>query len=177
MESANERTGKEIESQIEGGKKEKSKQNLKKQMILYFSFAVIMIFLNYGIQKTNEIFISVWICQQFGETFLIEQFYCAQQPYDMTELVGSIAAVGITYIVKFTLDKFIVFEKTSMELKETSQEFFKYFGFAILTTLENIGIQFIFTNFFHTPIEISIIVALSIGYSTKFLLDRKYVFS
>lgn len=94
----------------------------------------------------------------------------------MPELIGSIVAVGITYIIKFFLDKFIVFKKTEKELKETSIEFLKYFGFAILTTIENIGIQFLLTNFMNAPLEISFIIALSIGYFTKFFLDRKFVF-
>jgi len=94
----------------------------------------------------------------------------------MPELIGSIVAVGITYIVKFILDKFLVFKRTAIQLKETSEEFFKYFFFAIITTIENIGIQFLMTNFLHTPLEISMVVALTFGYITKFLLDRKYVF-
>jgi len=53
----------------------------------------------------------------------------------------------------------------------------QYFGFAIITTIENIGIQFLMTNFIGTPLELSMLVALSIGYFTKFLLDRKYVFN
>ncbi|GAH22156.1 unnamed protein product, partial [marine sediment metagenome] len=36
-------------------------------------------------------------------------------------------------VIKFFLDKYIVFKKASLKLKETSQEFLKYFGFAILT--------------------------------------------
>ena len=95
----------------------------------------------------------------------------------MPELIGSIAAVGITYIIKFFLDKYIVFKKLGSSAKDTSVEFMKYFGFAILTTLENIGIQFLLTNFLFTPLEISFVIALSIGYITKFFLDRKYVFS
>ncbi|MHA1458207.1 MAG: GtrA family protein, partial [Promethearchaeota archaeon] len=75
------------------------------------------------------------------------------------------------------LDKYLVFKKTSLKVKETSQEFSKYFGFAILTTIENIGIQFILKNVFGAPLEVSIIIALSIGYVTKFFLDRKYVFT
>ncbi|MHA1782209.1 MAG: GtrA family protein, partial [Promethearchaeota archaeon] len=97
-------------------------------------------------------------------------------PYNMTEFVGSVLAVGITYIIKFFLDKFIFFKKQHFKIKETSKEFAKYFGFAILTTIENIGIQFIMTNFIKTPLEISFLVALSIGYLTKFFLDKKYVF-
>lgn len=94
----------------------------------------------------------------------------------MPELMGSIFAVGITYIIKFFLDKFIVFQKKDKQLKETSKEFLKYFGFAILTTIENIAIQFLLTNFLNFRLELSFSVALSIGYITKFFLDRRYVF-
>ena len=153
------------------------KSVIKKQMILYFIFSACMILLNYIIQKINELAISPFICSVFGGNDFIQVLYCSTSLIDMPELIGSIVAVGITYIIKFFLDKYLVFKKTSLKIKETSQEFFKYFGFAILTTIENIGIQFIFTNFFSAPLEISVIVALSIGYVTKFFLDRKYVFT
>jgi putative flippase GtrA len=154
-----------------------NEQNWKKQLTIYLMFAALMILLNYLIQKSNQLNINPYVCQNFNEIDLIERFYCSIDPYDMPELVGSIAAVGITYIVKFILDKFIVFKKTSLELKETSQEFLKYFGFAIITTMENIGIQFLMTNFLGTSLEISMIVALSVGYATKFIFDRKFVFT
>ncbi len=149
--------------------------NAKKQMALYFIFAACMIALNYVIQKTNEIVIAPFICGNFGTIEFLQLFYCSNTP-NMHELIGSIAAVGITYIIKFFLDKYIVFKKSSLKMKETSQEFFKYFGFAILTTILNIGIQFILTNVFNAPLEISFVIALSIGYITKFFLDKKYVF-
>ncbi|MBD3341662.1 MAG: hypothetical protein GF353_21335 [Candidatus Lokiarchaeota archaeon] len=155
---------------------EKSEQNIKKQMLLYFGFAVCMILSNYLIQKSNQLFFTSLICENWGEIEFIKILYCSTHPYNMPELIGSIFAVGITYIVKFILDKFLVFKKKSLELKETSEEFLKYFIFAIFTTIENIGIQFLLTNFLGTPLEISMIIALSIGYFTKFLLDRKYVF-
>lgn len=153
------------------------KDDLKRQLILYFVFAACMILLNYFIQKLNQNYLSIVICENLGDIVLIQTFYCSISPYNMPELMGSIVAVGITYVVKFFLDKYIVFEKKGGKLKDTSQEFLKYFGFALLTTIENIGIQFIMTNFFGTPLEISMIIALSIGYVTKFLLDRKYVFN
>ncbi len=151
-------------------------ENIKKQMILYFSFAIAMICLNYLIQKSNQLYFAPIICQNFSDIDFIQNFYCSTSPYNMPELIGSIVAVGVTYLVKFILDKFIVFKSTAFQLKETSEEFFKYFFFAIITTIENIGIQFLMTNFLHTPLEISMVVALSCGYLTKFLLDRKYVF-
>ncbi|MFW9936094.1 MAG: GtrA family protein [Candidatus Thorarchaeota archaeon] len=149
---------------------------IKKQIVLYLSFAICMIILNYLIQKANQLLIAPFICENFGENHFIYIFYCSINPYNMPELIGSIFAVGITYIIKFFLDKFIVFQKKDKELKETSKEFLKYFGFAILTTIENIAIQFLLTNFLNFPLEISLIVALSIGYVTKFFLDRRYVF-
>ncbi|MFX0003472.1 MAG: GtrA family protein [Candidatus Hermodarchaeota archaeon] len=151
--------------------------DIKRQMTLYFIFAAAMIGLNYLIQKLNELLIAPFICTNFGTIEFIYLFYCSTATVDMPELIGSVVAVGITYIIKFFLDKYIVFKKSGKKLKETSIEFIKYFGFAILTTIENIGIQFLLTNFLQTPLEISVIIALGIGYLTKFFLDRKYVFS
>jgi len=151
--------------------------NIKKQMVLYFIFAACMIALNYVIQKINQLAIAPFVCDTLGSIEFIQIIYCSTNPINMPELIGSIAAVGITYIIKFFLDKYIVFKKSSLKLKETSQEFLKYFGFAILTTIENVGIQFLLTNFLYAPLEISFIIALSIGYITKFFLDKKYVFT
>ena len=145
-------------------------------MTLYFTFAAIMIGLNYLIQKLNQLVISPFICQNFGGNDFFQVFYCSINPFNMPELIGSIVAVGITYIIKFFLDKYIVFKKTGTKLKETSLEFLKYFGFAILTTIENIGLQFLLTNYFNAPLELSFIIALSIGYLTKFFIDKKFVF-
>ena len=145
-------------------------------MTLYFTFAAIMIGLNYLIQKLNQVVISPFICQNFGGNDFFQVFYCSINPFNMPELIGSIVAVGITYIIKFFLDKYIVFKQTGTKLKETSLEFLKYFGFAILTTIENIGLQFLLTNYFNAPLELSFIIALSIGYLTKFFIDKKFVF-
>ena len=151
--------------------------DMKRQMTLYFLFAALMIGLNYLIQKLNQLVIAPSFCQNFGTIEFFHILYCSTEPYNMPQLIGSIVAVGITYIIKFFLDKFIVFKKLGTELKQTSIEFMKYFGFAILTTIENVGIQFLFTNFLNYSLEISFVIALSIGYITKFFLDRKYTFN
>ena len=145
-------------------------------MTLYFIFAAIMIGLNYLIQKMNQLVIKPFICLSFGGNDFFQVLYCSTNPFNMAELIGSIVAVGITYIIKFFLDKYIVFKKTGSKLKETSMEFIKYFGFAILTTIENIGLQFLLTNYLNAPLELSFIIALSIGYLTKFFIDKKFVF-
>jgi putative flippase GtrA len=150
--------------------------DIKRQMTLYLTFAAAMIGLNYLIQKLNELVVAPFICTNFGTIDFIYVFYCSTEIFNMPELIGSIVAVGITYIIKFFLDKHLVFKKTGTGSKQTSIEFTKYFGFAILTTIENIGIQFLMTNFLKTPLEINVVVALCIGYLTKFFLDRKFVF-
>jgi putative flippase GtrA len=155
----------------------KENEDIKTQMLLYFIFAICMIALNYLIQKVNQIIFYPIICNSFGHIDFIQLLYCSTTPFNMPELIGSILAVGITYIIKFFLDKYIVFKKKGSKLKDTSKEFFKYLIFAIITTIENIGIQFILTNFLGFPLELSFIIALSIGYITKFFLDRKYVFN
>ena len=135
-----------------------------------------MILLNYFIQKLNQLLLTPFICLNLVHIDFFQVLYCSTKPFNMPELIGSVFAVGITYIIKFFLDKYIVFKKKGTKLKQTSIEFLKYLGFAILTTIENIGIQFLLTNFLDAPLEISFIIALSIGYLTKFFLDRKYVF-
>ncbi len=152
------------------------KNDIKRQMSLYFIFAAVMIGLNYLIQKLNEILAPI-ICASLGSIEFFQIFYCSTNPFDMPELIGSIVAVGITYIIKFFLDKYIVFKRSGTGTKQTSIEFTKYLGFAILTTIENIGIQFLLSNFLNLPLEISFIIALSIGYLTKFFLDKRYVFN
>ncbi len=153
------------------------KDDLNRQIFLYFLFVILMIILNYGIQKLNQLFLAPLICSNFGSIEIIQALYCSIFPFNMPDLIGSIAAVGITYIIKFFLDKIIVFKKGGSQIKETSKEFLKYFGFAILTTIENVGIQFLLNNLLNSPLEISIIIALPIGYLTKFYFDRKYVFN
>ncbi len=153
----------------------KSKK-FSKQAILYGLFAVLMVLLNILLQHLNIIWLAPFIERYFGSVELIRKYYLATEPVNYLELVGSIIAVGITYIVKFLLDKFIVFEKKEIKIKDTSEEFAKYFVFAILTTLENIGIQFILGILTNWALTIRIIIALTAGYTTKFFLDRKYVF-
>jgi len=153
-----------------------NKNVIKKQMMLYFTFAALMILLNYFIQKSNQLVFAPYICSNLEENNFFRNLYCSTSVFNMPELVGSVVAVGITYITKFFLDKFIVFKSSESSVKDTSKEFVKYFGFAVLTTIENIGIQFIMTNFFKTPLEVSFVFALSVGYLTKFFLDKRYVF-
>ncbi|MCK4238992.1 MAG: hypothetical protein KAX33_07730, partial [Candidatus Lokiarchaeota archaeon] len=65
---------------------------IKKQMLYYFTFAALMIGLNYLIQKINQIWLAPFICANLSEINLIQTLYCSTDPYNMPELVGSIIA-------------------------------------------------------------------------------------
>jgi len=150
--------------------------DIRHQAFFYFLFAVIMIGLNILIQNIHSWWFVPLLEENFSDLNIISNFYLSTNPYNMPELIGSAIAVGITYIIKFLLDKFIVFKKKHISFEKTGKEFLCYFGFAILTTLENIGIQFILGIIFGGPMTYRIIIALICGYITKFFLDRKFCF-
>jgi len=146
------------------------------QLSLYLLFAAMMIGLNYLIQFLNVHIVAPFIETRWGYITFIYNLYLSQIPINMTEFIGSIVAVGVTYLIKFFLDKFVVFRNRDKNLKATSKQFLIYMVLAIFTTVENIGIQLLLSNVFKSPLIISVIIALSTGYITKFFLDRKYVF-
>ena len=75
---------------MEANNETKSQDNIKKQMLLYFTFAICMILLNYLIQKSNQLYLAPFICQNYGDNDLMNTLYCSTTPYNMPELVGSI---------------------------------------------------------------------------------------
>jgi putative flippase GtrA len=151
---------------------------LSRQIIFYFLFAFLMVLLNIFLQNVHKYYVVPFISLNFGHIDLIARFYLSTNPYDLPELIGSAIAVIITYITKFLLDKFIVFQKSQTTIQQTGKEFMIYFSFAILTTILNIGIQFLLRLF--TPeswITFRIFIALTVGYIVKFILDRRFVFN
>ncbi len=143
------------------------------QALLYFLFAVIAAIVNLIVQYIHMEFVSGIICKNISSGFL-QQFYC---PVDGRVLVGAALGVGISYLLKFVLDKFIVFQRSDTDLKQTSREFLKYFAFAILVTVViGIGGQYLLYKGFGVNYILAGALVLTIGYSVKFLLDRRYVF-
>jgi putative flippase GtrA len=147
---------------------------MAKQAIRYFTFAILMILLNELIQFLHITYFVPFVQDHFGDISIVQDWYLASLQREL--FIGSGIAVVITVVVKFILDKFFTFEKKSVDVKEMSREFTIYFGFAILTTIENLAIQTVLDLINVSLIYVWIIIALSIGYITKFFLDRKYCF-
>ena len=147
-----------------------------RQVILYFLFAACMIGLNALIQNIHAFWFVPWLESHLNHWKIISNFYLSTSPYNMPEFIGSCIAVIITYFIKFFLDKLIVFQSPHKELKETSRQFSLYFAFAILTTLENVGIQFLLGLITPWSMDLRLILALICGYTTKFFLDKNFSF-
>jgi hypothetical protein len=84
----------------------------------------------------------------------------------------------IGLILKFTLDKKYIFHYAYMKKNNTSKKFILYTTMSIFTTFIFWGLELIFDAVFRSELfrYIGAFLGLSIGYSVKYLLDKKYVF-
>jgi len=82
------------------------------------------------------------------------------------------------FVFKFLADKFIVFgEKVvTAASKKTALQLVVYFLFAILTTAIFWGTETLFKLLWSDLYLVGGVIGLAIGYSLKFVLDRKFVF-
>ena len=86
-------------------------------------------------------------------------------------------AMGL--IVKYFLDKYLIFEDFSVGTIQHAQKFSRYTIMGIFTTLIFWGTETVFWLIWKTNMmrEIGAIIGLSIGYCVKYHLDRRYVFT
>ena len=89
--------------------------------------------------------------------------------------IGTIAGLAVKYI----LDKrYIFFYKTS-SIKDDAIRFILYGLMGVVTTLIFWGFELAFNALFQHPSAkfAGAVIGLAIGYSVKYLLDRKFVFA
>ena len=81
-------------------------------------------------------------------------------------------------IVKYILDKKYIFYYVVKDKKEDSQKFILYSIMGVFTTLIFWGFEIGFDYIFDSEIAkyIGAIIGLSVGYITKYFLDKKFVF-
>lgn len=82
-------------------------------------------------------------------------------------------------IAKYILDKKYIFYYVVKDKKEDSQKFILYSIMGVFTTLIFWGFEIGFDYIFDSEIAkyIGAIIGLSIGYITKYFLDKKFVFN
>lgn len=81
-------------------------------------------------------------------------------------------------IVKYILDKKYIFQFKTKTIKEDSFKFVLYSLMGVLTTIIFWGFELAFNSLlsFESAKYFGAIIGLSIGYMTKYQLDKKYVF-
>lgn len=81
-------------------------------------------------------------------------------------------------IAKYILDKKYIFYYVVKDKKEDSQKFILYSIMGVFTTLIFWGFEIGFDYIFDSEIAkyIGAVIGLSIGYITKYFLDKKFVF-
>ena len=130
--------------------------------------------INIGIQKTLEIIFTKIIEADF---YLIEINIIKKVTFGL--LFQMFIATIIAFIFKYLVDKIFIFkDKTKYFSKTHLKMIFMYGSFAILTTLIFWFFELSFKYFFNfkNAHYIGAVLGLAIGYTIKFLLDKKYVF-
>ncbi|MHA1451218.1 MAG: GtrA family protein [Candidatus Hodarchaeales archaeon] len=150
--------------------------DIRKQYLVYLSFAIIAIAINTFSQAGTEYLTKEFIppLASISITFLGKEI---ELWFGLALVIGTIAG----FVFKFIVDKWIVFKDSLNEnesLKNTGKQVTKYFGFAIFTTMIFWGTEGAFYFFLGDEwYLIGGIIGLIIGYTIKFVLDRKYVFA
>jgi putative flippase GtrA len=81
-------------------------------------------------------------------------------------------------VVKYLLDKRYIFQYVTKDIKHDGKTFVLYVAMGLITTAIFWGFAFGFDHIFETKEMryVGSVIGLSIGYVTKYFLDKKYVF-
>jgi putative flippase GtrA len=138
--------------------------------LLYMAFAVLAIAVNTATQGVTA-FATIGV---LGPTAEIRIF-----SFEMWYFFALGAGTVTGFVFKFLADKFVVFgEKIETAAsKRTARQIEVYFLFAILTTAIFWGTETLFKLLWSELYLVGGVIGLAIGYSLKYVLDRKFVFS
>lgn len=129
--------------------------------------------MNLFIQYLNNEILADRVCSAVTWD-LVQRYYC---PEHWRVMVGIVLGVGVGFVVKFVLDKFVVFKRMQVNLRETSREFATYLAFSLFTTVViNFGGEYLLWGVLGLHYIAAAAISLTIGYTVKYFLDRKYVF-
>ncbi|MBN2533570.1 MAG: GtrA family protein [Spirochaetales bacterium] len=142
--------------------------NTKKKYILYMIFAAICTGVNIGSQYILKLLLS--------PVEALQVLVFRQELYFYIQLV---AGTFLGFVTKFILDKFIVFKQKYIDMGHTFKQLLVYSLNALLTTAIFWGFELSFKYVFafkHSEL-IGGFIGLAIGYTVKFFLDKKLVFT
>lgn len=124
---------------------------------LYALFAAAASVLNLGIQW---VVVALW-------------------PWGLRNVAALVAGTGAGLVLKYTLDKWWIFRFKPPRLRDDAKKFLLYAGTGVITTGIFWGVELAFIAVFGAPWAryAGGAAGLCVGYSSKYMLDRKVVFS
>lgn len=136
-------------------------------ILILFHFEMNLI-LKYSLFSLASIFINI------GSQFLINLFVLNNKFIFLSILFGTFNGL----LLKFYLDKKFIFYYNNQSLKIIQKKFLLYSLTGIITTILFWSIEILFHFLFLNPNSkyIGGILGLSLGYFTKYHLDKKFVF-
>ncbi|MCX0332526.1 GtrA family protein [Acinetobacter radioresistens] len=119
-------------------------------------------------------FTAIAIATNIGAQDIFLRIYSLMFPVPFSILFGT--AVGL--IVKYWLDKRFIFKFNAKNLQHQGQVFLLYTLMGVFTTLIFWGVEWGFELLFQSKYMryFGGFLGLSIGYTIKYFLDKKYVF-
>ncbi len=137
-----------------------------KQYILYMTFAGIAIGINIG----SQFLVKIGVSPHLPDVMIYR--------FNMGFIVQLLTGTILGFLFKFIIDKFYIFEDRNIEVKRTLRQLIIYMTFAVFTTLIFWGIEILFkiSFVFKNSDLLGGFIGLFIGYTTKFILDRRFVF-
>ena len=147
----------------------------RNQYLLYIFFAIITTIINLGVQKGMEALLSDIL------KYKIYSMYISTNNSRITYglIIQILTATALAFIFKYSVDKIYIFkDKTSYFTYSHLKQVLLYGSFAVLTTVIFWTFELSFEQFlvFHNSKYVGAIIGLALGYTVKFLLDRKFVF-
>lgn len=126
-------------------------------IILYMSFCVIATCANLGAQR--------WVFS-FGDSAWV---------FPSAIFIGT----GVGLVIKYFLDKRWIFHDQAKGINAQGRQFFLYTVMGLLTTAIFWSFETAFWLIWQTDHmrEVGAMTGLTIGYTTKYWLDRQYVFA
>ena len=93
-------------------------------------------------------------------------------------IIKMLIATVVAFLFKFIVDKVVIFQDKTTNLKENFTKITVYGFFAIFTTIIFWGFEISFKYFFSFKYSeyFGGVIGLALGYTIKFILDSKFVF-
>ena len=136
-----------------------------------------MLVIKYGLFALIATLVN--LTSQYMTFELIDSLEMFRALREYSLVIGILVGTATGLVTKYVLDKKYIFHYKPDGAKDDAKTFFMYTVVGILTTCLFWGFEVLFDYLLNTPFAryIGAIVGLSIGYTSKYFLDKRFVFN